>query len=379
MTTQKLKHVLIIITENCNLNCVYCYEKRKNLRVLSFNEIKQIIQNVFHQASGYDGISLIFHGGEIALAFERLKEVCEWLWSQSWEKPYVCFASTNGTLIHGEIQEWFHKNKNRFVLSLSLDGTRDMQNVNRSNSFDQIDLEFFKKCWPKQKCKMTISPLTMPKITEGVAFIHDLGFYASANLACGVEWSKELLSVYREQLGKTAEFYLANPEYKVMNLLLQSIWKIGFNALFPDRRNFKKWCATGEDMVCYASDGRAYPCPMFIPSTHVNDDGIHFPQVDFSNHELFVNQSCKDCTLEYTCPTCYGENYFATGSLNKQPEGLCSFKKVEAVAASYLQGTMLLAPSKYLFTRTLSPTEITCVAKGVEIVQKTLADEVEAY
>ena len=89
MATQKLKHALIIITENCNLNCVYCYEKRKNLRILSFGEIQQIIRDVFKRASSYDGVGLIFHGGEIALVFERLKEVCEWLWTQPWEKPYV--------------------------------------------------------------------------------------------------------------------------------------------------------------------------------------------------------------------------------------------------------------------------------------------------
>lgn len=35
-----------------------------------------------------------------------------------------------------------HENKERFIVGLSLDGTREMHNRNRSNSYDKIDIPF---------------------------------------------------------------------------------------------------------------------------------------------------------------------------------------------------------------------------------------------
>ncbi len=57
-------------------------------------------------------------------------------------QPYICFATTNGTLIKDEIKEWIEQNSERFWLGLSVDGTKAMHNLNRSNSYDQIDTNF---------------------------------------------------------------------------------------------------------------------------------------------------------------------------------------------------------------------------------------------
>lgn len=37
------REILFPLTENCNLDCVYCYEKHKNGRALSAEFIKQAI------------------------------------------------------------------------------------------------------------------------------------------------------------------------------------------------------------------------------------------------------------------------------------------------------------------------------------------------
>jgi len=85
-------------------------------------------------------VEILFHGGEPFMAYKRIREICEWLWAREWPVNYICYATTNGTLIHGEIKEWLLKNKHRFCLGLSLDGTRDMHNRNRSNSYEKIDI-----------------------------------------------------------------------------------------------------------------------------------------------------------------------------------------------------------------------------------------------
>lgn len=372
----KRRSVQITITEKCNLDCIYCYEKNKDLRVLPLETIQQIITDAFAQCDKWDEIEFDFHGGEVALVFDTLKAACEWLWSKQWPKPYLCFATTNGTLIHGEIQEWFYQNRECFWLGLSLDGTPEMHNANRSNSYDKIDFDFFRRCWPKQPCKMTLSPLSLPTLAAGVKHIIGLGFDYTANLAYGVAWDERQLQIYAEQLSELIQFYLDNPELKLPHLLDMSMRTIGLYNFEPERRDERhKWCGTGDAMVCYGCDGRKYPCQTFMPSVSERQQEDLFEKLDFSNCENFDDPDCADCVIKDVCPVCYGHNYIETGSLFKRPKDLCRFRKIEALAASCVQGKMLLNYQAYKFTRDLTDYERKLTAQGVKLVQEAFGKE----
>lgn len=43
-----------------------------------------------------------------------------------------------------------------------------MHNLNRSNSYNDIDVDFFRKTWPTQAIKMTISAETLPMLADGI-------------------------------------------------------------------------------------------------------------------------------------------------------------------------------------------------------------------
>lgn len=374
----KRKVVQITITEKCNLNCVYCYEHDKDCRSLDLQFVKDAMLNAFSD-DRFEEVEFDFHGGEPACAFDILKPACEWLWSEERPKPYMCFATTNGTLIHGIIQEWFRKNSKRFWLGLSIDGTPEMHNANRSNSYDQIDIAFFKETWPDQTAKMTISPLSIRSLSDGIKHIHKLGFKFSANLAYGIKWEQELHGVYRDELKKIADFYLDHPEYEPVRLVNFGIKKIGLNQLFPEKKENSKWCGTGDAMMCYGVSGKTYPCQVFAPSSHSKEGDKLAQKIDFSNCENFIDPKCLKCPLDNTCPGCYAHNYLETGNLYTRPEYLCNFFKCEAVATSYLYGKMLMNAKRYPATKDLSDVEKAMYAKGIEIVQKEVADEVMNY
>lgn len=373
------RSIQITISERCNLNCVYCYEHSKDQQCLDVERIKSIIKEAFLDSVEYPRLEFNFHGGEIALFFDTIKETCEWLWEQPFDKPYICFAATNGTLIRGEIKEWFEKNSHRFKLGVSLDGTREMHNKNRSNSFDDIDLDFFLRVYPEQYCKMTVSKETLPDITEGIIFLHKRGFNVNANLAYGLDWTNDLLGIYRDQLVELADFYLQHPEFNLLNLLAVPIWSVGNNALHPEQKKPCKWCGTGHPMVCYSPDGRKYPCQAFMPSTGIKDGDKLLQNIDFKDMSLFQDPKCEKCPFLPACPACYGHNYMATETLGLRPEGLCQFRKVEALAASYVQGKMLLDHEKYSFTKNMKEFQLVGIAKGVQIIQQQFADEVERF
>lgn len=345
---------------------------------MTLDMAKSIISEALLADDDCDFIEFDFHGGELALAFGRLKEICDWLWAQDWPKEYACYGTTNGTLIHNEIQDWFAANSNRFRLGLSLDGTREMHNLNRSNSYDNIDLDFFKATWPDQSCKMTVSKLSLPYLCECIKHVHSLGFSFSANLAYGLDWDDSLLSVYRDQLAAVCKFYLDNPDLKVVNLLNLPIFMVGL-ADISDTVPRKKWCGTGSSMVCFAPDGKKYPCQAFMPSSEVVDGEQLLSKFKFDDIDNFLDDKCKNCIFERACPTCYAHNFMESGNLRSRVQGLCKYRKVEAVAASYLQGMMIREGNKYRFVRETPTRNIPLIAKGALLIQNAFADEVESF
>jgi len=340
---------------------------------MSAATIKEIMAEAFETYSQYEEIEFDFHGGEIALAFSEIVDACEWFWNRKWNKPHLCFATTNGTLIHGPVQDWFAQNKSRFWLGLSLDGTPEMHDFNRSGSYNMIDINFFLKTWPAQQIKMTISPDTLFSLAKGIFHIHNLGFQVSANLANGVDWSDLTYArEYSRQLQMLVDFYLSRPEIPPAKLLSFPLLKTGFGVLHPDLARYQhQYCGCGREITCYGPDGRKYPCQAFQPSTNAVDGHKVSQSIDFNDTALFLDQACSGCLLEYACPTCYGHNYFERGAMNVRDKRMCLMRKIEALASSYLYGMMLSDDKSYAACATVSPQEKSLMVEGIRHIQET--------
>jgi sulfatase maturation enzyme AslB (radical SAM superfamily) len=91
-----------------------------------------------------DGVEFTFIGGEPLLEFDLIKAIVEYTSKKYQNKKYIFYAATNGVLLSSEIKRWFKEHKNIFYLRLSLDGTKDTHDHNRDNSFDYLDIDFFK-------------------------------------------------------------------------------------------------------------------------------------------------------------------------------------------------------------------------------------------
>lgn len=272
-----------------------------------------------------NGTIIDLHGGEPFMVFKKIETLCEWLWTQNFPEKFLIFATSNGTLVHGDIKEWLIKHKDRFIVGLSLDGTREMQNTNRSNSFDLIDIEFFAQTWSFQAVKMTISPLTLDKFADGIIFLHSKGFKEiRANLAYMVDWSNfQYIKMYQKELQKLSAFYKENPDIKK-----SSIFDINFIALTDDKKKQKKWCGAGTEMVAYDIDGRAYPCHLFFESVCGKEKSENAKNIKFDDPNEFISRECSDCPFLTICPTCYASNYIERGSIGNRDMALCVLNKV---------------------------------------------------
>ena len=358
MIVMSKKTVMLTTTERCNLNCTYCYEKNKTLKSMSYNTAIDIISKELTEDDEYDEVEIQFFGGEPFFEAELIKDVCSYIWSKKWPKKYQCFTTTNGTLVHGEIKEWLLKNKDRFICSLSLDGTKRAHDINRCNSFDLIDIDFFKSTWPEQTVKMTISPESLPYLAESVIYIHELGFSFHNNLAYGVDWSDErLLAVLEEQLKILADFYIDHPEIPQCSMLGMSIENVILG------RRIERWCGAGVSMRSYDTFGNLYPCHMFQPIS------TELVQPDVKQRTTFEKLNTLDPKC-IDCPTCYGHNYSATGDIAKRDEGLCKFTKANTLATSYI---WLKKFERYNADELGVPVERACaILDGAKLIQEKL-------
>lgn len=329
----KRKSLSLFINKNCNLSCVYCYEHDKKDIFMTFEMAQSIIRKNFASCDDFDEIDISFHGGEPFLAFELMKKICEWVWCQKWPKSYIISASTNATLVHDEIKDWLVKNKHRFCACLSYDGNPYMQDLNRSGSSKDIDLDFFVKNWPEQSVKMTISDKSLVSLADGIIFLHEKGFKVSGNFAYDLKWEDENQTILVRELDKLIEFYLANPQIEPCRLLSTSL-VIG--ATVNDKR---KVCGIGTGMVAVDVDGQEYPCHRLIDEPRVTGKWENF---NFYDTASLIDPNCKDCIIYAGCPTCYCSNLYQTGNFATKNKQMCKLTKICAAAASKLYAIKLV-------------------------------------
>lgn len=322
----RTKTLMFLITYTCNLRCSYCYEPKVSAHRISKDHLRSLIrQKVEALPESYDSFDIHFMGGEPLLEFDLIRDVSEWLWTQRFGKKLgMVFAPTNGTLMDDERKRWFRDNRNRICLGLSFDGDLAMQNVNRSGSAQDIDLDFFSQTWPEQNVKMTLSPATVASLYDGVTFLHSKGFKrVDAELAKGesVGWTRNDLKVLSEQLSRLSQFYVDHRQYE-LSMLDFDIFALSYSG-----SETSKICSCGEHLTCVDVDGREYACHLFSPVAMPREKADESRKIDFSCHENFRSEKCDNCRLRLMCTRCYGMSFMSSGNVNTtDPIDCASFK-----------------------------------------------------
>lgn len=328
------KVVVLTLTESCNLDCVYCFEKAKTKGTMTIQIAKNIIHYEFNNSDQYDEIEFDLFGGEPTLCKSLIQELVEWTDIQKFDKPYLFFLETNGTLVHGEFQDWLIKHKDHVNVSPSLDGTPNTHNRNRSNSYNLIDIGFFLLHYPEQSVRMTINSTTIGNLFQDVVHLHSLGFSdIVSTFAHGIVWELDNIDGnLSEELKKLCDYYLDHPE-----IVECSIFDMQLSNIFRKEKTIEKWCGTGSSMISYGVDGTRYPCHTFQSNTTNTSKAIELSEIDFNNIADYSDSDCCNCILEVVCPNCYGMNYVTNGDILKRDKGSCSIVKTRALAVLYLR------------------------------------------
>lgn len=316
------RKLCIFTNSNCNLRCTYCYENKTETSSFDFEDIKLQLDILLKKTTEH-GTLIKLHGGEPFLAFDQIKDLCEFLWKHDYPEKYIIHTTTNGTLIHDGIQEWLHVNKHRFSIKLSIDGKKESHNRNRPGSFDKIDFAFFLKNWPDIVVKMTISPLSIIDFAENVIFLHELGFKnIQPSFAEMVKWPESGMGkIFFEEMNKLSLYYLNHSEIKPC-----SFFKVPFENIFIGKDNCHP-CTIGSKNAYDLNTGKQYPCHLFFESVCGKKKSEELLNMDFSKKSSLINVACKKCPFVKMCRTCYAANYIMRDNVSARDEWLCLFNR----------------------------------------------------
>lgn len=327
--------VMMTVTELCNLNCRYCFEKVKTKRVMPESVMKEIIQRHMTQNNEFTGVVFDISGGEPLLEFDRIRRVINWFHETEWEKRHLFSIGTNATLFTDVIKSWFLKHRDCVVPCISLDGTKSAHDLNRSQSYDAVvkHVSFLKENWPDQSVKMTINADTLDQVADGIENIHSLGLKVEANVVFEDIWGqdtrkKQYLDIYREQLEQLVDFYTQHPELTPPRLVDKYLPILALDGQPATDR----YCGAGKYMVSYTPDGEAYPCHRFTPFCSQRPSQIPYA----AQTSTLGPPSCSTCLIQALCPTCQGFNWEENANVDERTTYHCDFVKLEVLASAKL-------------------------------------------
>jgi len=333
---ERTKLVTLLITHRCNLRCCYCYVHSYDNVVMSMETARRCVSEEFENAAGrFERIEFAFLGGEPFCAFDRLREICEWTWSQEWPLSYLFSASTNGTVCTSQIRRWLTEHRDWFYPSLSYDGLIFAQDQNRDGSAGKIDLDFFRRNWPSTPVKMTITEANVGSLYHNIRLLNARGLQVNDTFADGVPaWKDASLHELDRQLQMLCDDQLAHPQPHPSDLLSVDLTRI----LATEARPLFA-CEAGKSRTAYDWDGRACACHMLSPM--VLDDG-QMAALSRAMKAPRPASPCDGCALDALCPTCPGNSYRLYGDLWRREKKTCELFRHQLYYACVFQMKRLL-------------------------------------
>lgn len=299
-----IETVYFHVTQRCNLNCTYCYNKARlnKTKELSIDEIEKltdILENLNVK-------TVVLTGGE-ALLYDGIERVCALLK----RKNFVIELLTNGVLLKNKksvLQDVDH-------VIVSLD-TLEQYNNHRVG----LDINAL------LKTLITLEPEYRSKVSvRSVISKHNENTYKKVKDFCEENGYPFIPSVYiPNSLGEVK--YM--PEAKCFE-----------NNQASETRNIGgSYCGGGYYEIALDANGDIYPCQMFVKEKFKMGNIFELPNgvIELSEiNERFMRRNltavneCKNCQYKYLCGGgCPAVSYLLFGDLNVAPKPVCDYLKI---------------------------------------------------
>ena len=346
----KPQAVTMLLTNDCNLACSYCFESNKGKDYMPKEMALDILKATYNQVDPMAGIfTLNMFGGEPLMNWDTFKAVCDYVLENNLKIRIT--ATTNLTLLTDEMIDYIDELS--IPVLVSVDGIKEVHDKHRCNSFDKV-IENMKKLIDRDlgyliEARMTVAPDTAKYMYESVKMLVDLGINNIANVpASDLEWDAQSIQDYKDNYEKILDMYIdiLNDETNKRNISLYKVDQALNLALEPIKEDTSMCNIGNPKWVIVDWKGDIWPCPDYPTTDNVDliagkignfYTGVDETKVDpkpmVATYEL---ERCKGCEAISICKSgCPYENYTKNGKFNEPTIGYCTLQKafVEIIKA----------------------------------------------
>ena len=346
----KPQAVTMLLTNDCNLACSYCFESNKGKDYMPKEMALDILKATYNVVDPMAGVfTLNMFGGEPLMNWDTFKAVCDYVLENNLKIRIT--ATTNLTLLTDEMIDYIDELS--IPILVSVDGIKEVHDKHRCNSFDKV-IENMKKLIDRDlgyliEARMTVAPDTAKYMYESVKMLVDLGINNIANVpASDLDWDAQSIQDYKDNYEKILDMYIdiLNDETNKRNISLYKVDQALNLALEPIKEDTSMCNIGNPRWVIVDWKGDIWPCPDY-PTTDNIDliagkignfyTGVDETKVDpkpmVATYEL---ERCKGCEAISICKSgCPYENYTKNGKFNEPTIGYCTLQKafVEIIKA----------------------------------------------
>ena len=220
-----ITHIVLNVTETCNLGCPYCFanQKGQKLRTMKWEVLKDCIDWLIRRSGDSKHISITWFGGEPTVVWDLVKKGTLYAEEEAQKcgKKVSFSMTTNGYALPDDFEAFVFAPGRKFSVLLSFDGIPEAQNLNRptksggetfTNVEKALDRLLKIEAWRKSgtQIRLTFNKATVKYLYDSLVwFFEEKGVHSIASMPVEEEkWTEEELEEARKIFTKIGEYYI---------------------------------------------------------------------------------------------------------------------------------------------------------------------------
>ncbi|MCL2619635.1 MAG: 4Fe-4S cluster-binding domain-containing protein [Defluviitaleaceae bacterium] len=322
----------INLTDNCNLNCSYCYQKVRKYGNMTLETAGQVVSMIKERCKvvGAETLKLTFFGGEPLLNFDALKYIVDSF--SDFEFPATFLMTSNFSLASDEIINFLVKHD--FGMMISIDGDEDTQELNRSsadktkkhntfssliNAINKLNKLEYGENFRLAKVIASNSAANLKKDIIFLSELHkDIVINFDNNVYTDWEITPEDERVLREELKKAFEWYLNDGRTKGVRVdfFEACLENVANMFMCGSSTNLSSCLGIDSIMPTFSPDGAIHACHLLFEMFE-NEEGqktteelIHLLEHSEDYGKLKNEQLAETFNGRFKADTCIACRYF---------------------------------------------------------------------
>ena len=332
------------MTDDCNFDCRYCYQKKGNATIATDTIAKAI--DFFFPFLKKD-CYFNFYGGEPLLASDKIVFALDYLkfLNRRKTKNIVYSMTTNGSLLSDDMLNVL--NLNKFSLLISFDGAA--QDSSRQKGSSNNLIEILKKTLQYPQIELetnsVFTPMTTGRLSESIISIVEMGVPNVSFAPSQTDvWVPSSVAHYEKELESLARYLLSSSK-KSKQIPVVNFRKKYTRGIFS--------CSASEDRMALTADGKLWGCHLFADVYKGEQETEDYAKYCFGDLSSFMKDRekiyseisphyanlrmdryhtdetrCTDCPDLEDCSVCPMENMLQNQTIEKVSYGACQLKKI---------------------------------------------------